>query len=493
MAEKSKRSSRRAAPTEPLSETMLARFERLIPEDERAAASEAARTLTLPPAIRLNPAKSAFGTIDNLSARYGWTAAPVEFCASGYRLTEAAVAPGTTVEHRAGAFYIMDSASMLPVSLVEDSVFAGKPLILDMAASPGGKTTHLVSASGDRGLILANDSSAGRIGALRKVLKNYGARNQLVTNFSGDWIGEWFPERFDFILLDAPCSMQSLISIDSHPMRPISEREEAALAERQSRLLTAALNALRPGGQLVYSTCTLSPLEDEAVVDSALKRFGRTIDILDVHRRLPRPAPGISAFGSTTLDQRTEHAVRLWPHRFKTAGFFAALLIKKESAPDASSPPAFRPFTKSGCRLPTAAEERETAAALEDLFGYDAAADVAAKEGTLVFRDEEVWAVPNRVLSEFAELPAKSMGMRIASRRSVGWVADFDWTTHVWGQIGAEKIALDPPEVERWLGGQELQRGDRVRTKGTNLFLTDRNGVPIGIGVVSGERVRSLK
>lgn len=387
----------------------------------------------------------------------------------------------------------MDSASMLPVSLVEDSVFAGKPLILDMAASPGGKTTHLVSASGDRGLILANDSSAGRIGALRKVLKNYGARNQLVTNFSGDWIGEWFPERFDFILLDAPCSMQSLISIDSHPMRPISEREEAALAERQSRLLTAALNALRPGGQLVYSTCTLSPLEDEAVVDSALKRFGRTIDILDVHRRLPRPAPGISAFGSTTLDQRTERAVRLWPHRFKTAGFFAALLIKKESAPDASSPPAFRPFTKSGFRLSTAAEERETAAALEDLFGYDAAADVAAKEGTLVFRDEEVWAVPNRVLSEFAELPAKSMGMRIASRRSVGWVADFDWTTHVWGQIGAEKIALDPPEVERWLGGQELQRGDRVRTKGTNLFLTDRNGVPIGIGVVSGERVRSLK
>ena len=115
--------------------------------------------------------------------------------------------------------------------------------------------------------------------------------------------------------------MQSLISIDSHPMRPISEREETALAERQSRLLTAALNALRPGGQLVYSTCTLSPLEDEAVVDSALKRFGSTIDILDVHRRLPRPAPGISAFGSTTLDQRTERAVRLWPHRLKRRGF----------------------------------------------------------------------------------------------------------------------------------------------------------------------------
>ena len=186
-----------------LAERMLERFEPLIPEAERAAV-RARLDAPLHPAIRLNPAKRSFGSITDLAQRYGWEVNPVAFCADGYRLTNDAAAPGATAEHSADAYYIQDSASMIPVSLADPGVFSDRPLILDLAASPGGKTTHLVSASGDRGLILANDAGPGRIPALRKVLKNYGALNQVVTNFPGESAGSWFANRFDFILLDAP-------------------------------------------------------------------------------------------------------------------------------------------------------------------------------------------------------------------------------------------------------------------------------------------------
>lgn len=476
-----------------LTDLMMERFEPLIPEAERAAVRERLNR-PLPPAIRLNPSKRAFGSITDLSERYGWETSPVAFCAEGYRLTRAPVAPGATAEHSAGAYYIQDSASMIPVSIADPAVFADRPLILDLAASPGGKTTHLVSASDDRGLILANDAGAGRIPALRKVLKNYGALNQVVTNFPGESVGSWFANQFDFILLDAPCSMQSLVSIDSHPMRPISEREETALAQRQSRLLAAALTALKPGGQLVYSTCTLSPLEDEAVVDGALKRFGSAIDVGEVRERLPFPAPGISAFDGKTLDPRTERSVRLWPNRYETAGFFATLFTKTAPfAPETTTDPPFRPFEKSGYRRLTGAEESEIAERLRDLFGYDAAADLSERDGSLLLRDHEIWALPNRALREFSGLPAKSIGMRVAFKHAYGWIADFDWTTYAWDKISAEKITLNPEEIRRWQGGQELIRSDLKRAKGSVLFLTNENGVPIGVGAVSGNRLRNIK
>lgn len=493
MAAKKAKASQNAALTgETLAASMLARFEPLIPEDERTAV-RSRLTLTLPPAIRLNPAKRSFGTIGDLACRYGWDPVPVSFCAEGYRLPDAATTPGSTPEHAAGAFYIQDSASMLPISLIDPGAFDGKPLFLDMAASPGGKTTHLVSASADLGLILANDSGPGRIPALRKVLKTYGAVNQLITNFSGEQLGAWFSERFDVILLDAPCSMQSLVSIDSHPMRPISEREEAELARRQEKLLTSALMALKPGGQVVYSTCTLSPLEDECVVDNVLKRFGTMVDVVDVSARLPIPAPGITRFDGHALDPRTARTVRLWPNRYETAGFFAALLVKRGSIPTEAQPPASRPFEKSGYRLPNDAEKREVGMALSSLFGYDVFEDLAARKLILTLRDHEAWAIPARVLSEFAELPAKSIGMRMAFKHALGWVADFDWTTHAWDKLSVEKRVLTPDEAARWQGGQELQLDRLSRAKGTNLFLTDENGIPIGIGVVSGVRLRNIR
>lgn len=481
-----------------LVDAMYTRFEPYIPADERVAVRERLG-ISPAPALRVNPEKSAFGTIDDWARRYEWTTERVPFCADGYRLTGLRVTPGNTAEHGVGAYYIQDSASMVPVSLVDPTVFDGTPLILDMAASPGGKTTHLVSASGDRGLIIANDAGLSRIPALRKVLKNYGARNQLITNFSGDFFGGWFANRFDFVLLDAPCSMQSLVSIDSHPMRPISEREEAQLAQRQTQLLFSGLSALKPGGQLVYSTCTLSPNEDEAVVDAALKRFGSSVDVVDVRDRLTIPAPGITSFDGVALDERVGQSVRLWPNRYDTAGFFAVLLTKTDvfSEVDVKVDRATRPFAKSGYSLIDDKEAAETLREVSDLYGFNLVEELQRRGLLPALRGNELWAVPERVISEFGDLPAKSIGMRVAFESSYGWVPDFDWTTLYWGKIvngeGIKRISIREDDVSRWRSGQEIPWDDETSSKGQTVYLTDECGVVVGCGVVSGNRLRNLR
>ena len=274
------------------------KYRPLVPENELQALEESLHKPLLQ-AFRLNPLKTDISALDGMSSRYGWALEPIAFCPDGRRVCSAQILPSMTNEHHMGYYYIQDSASMMPVMLYDGERLENSPLILDLAASPGGKTTHLIGRSMDHGLVLANDSSPSRIPALKTVLKNWGSISHAITQFPGESYGDWFPNTFDLILLDAPCSMQSLVSLDSHPMRPITEREEKALAQRQTALLKSALRALRPGGQIVYSTCTLSPDEDEGVADSVLKAFHGKVRISDAAKRIPWPAPGLTgAYGN---------------------------------------------------------------------------------------------------------------------------------------------------------------------------------------------------
>ena len=187
----------------------------------------------LNPGIRLNRIKSQPVTIDELVSRYNWEIKPVPYCRSGWKVSKSDMPVSQTVEQRFGYYYIQETASMLPPELFD---FSANPshLILDMAASPGGKTTHLADRSGDLGFIIANDNSRERITALKLILQNWGVLNHAITQFPGEMFGLWFPEVFDTVLLDAPCSMQGLRTTASHPMRPVTERKSAAWPSARS-------------------------------------------------------------------------------------------------------------------------------------------------------------------------------------------------------------------------------------------------------------------
>lgn len=471
------------------------KYRPLVPADELPALEESLRKPLLQ-AFRLNPLKTGKTALSAMAERYGWETEPIAFCPEGVRIRSAQTLPSMTAEHRMGHYYIQDSASMMPVVLYDEERLKSNPLILDLAASPGGKTTHLIGRSMDSGLVLANDSSASRIPALKTVLKNWGSVNHAVTQFPGESYGDWFPNTFDLILLDAPCSMQSLVSLDSHPMRPITEREEKALALLQTALLQSALKALRPGGQIVYSTCTLSPDEDEAVVNTILHIFSGKVQVRDAAERIPWPAPGITSAYGTEFDPSVKGAVRLWPYRYETAGFFACLLEKTDyfdsSFYDESNSVPYRGWEKSSFSAPKPAEITDLSAQLNDSFGLSLDALCPQTGTVLMKRGGECWMLPARYIETFSTLPTKSVGMRIASQSAAGWIPDNDWLSRFFSQTDGERISVDPETKQQWLNGADIRPEIAGLSKGSLVMVLDENGVFLGCGRVSGDRIRNF-
>lgn len=446
----------------------------------------------LPPSFRINPLKTTPDFIPRLADKYGWQLEPIPFCPTGYRVPNAAPsALSAALEHKLGMYYIQEAASMLPVELF--SAFDPADLILDMAASPGGKTTHLVSRSDDRGLILANDSSQGRIQSLRFVLQNWGAVNYAVTRFPAERFGEWYPGVFDKILLDAPCSMQGLRTAESHPVRPVTSRESSQLSRRQRAMLTSALHALRVGGEIVYSTCTLLPEEDEMVVDAILREFAGVVELTDVQQSLPRPAPGLLHYQEFTFSASLQHAIRLWPHRLDTAGFFACHIRKIAPLGSPAKPPPFRPLEQVAYHVFSAREEDAFCSEFIRAFGFDLAADLMAHGRTLVRHYEQVFIFPSMLLERFSGLPVQAAGMLLGEQNPDGFLPSQAWVSRYGAQCTRAVMTLDEESSSAWLAGENLDLpGAKLPEDPRYIIILDHTGVPLGRAASSSTGLKNL-
>jgi len=426
----------------------------LDPADFAAMLAEIQRPL--PPAIRLNPLKATPSDLKDWCERYQWQVEPIPFCSSGYRLTSSQTNPGGTLEHLMGQYYIQEAASMLPPELFDFNSM-DTPLILDMAASPGGKTTHLISKTGDQGLVIANDSSADRIQALRLVLLTWGGLHTAVTQFPGERWGTWYPETFDAVLLDAPCSMQGLRGAESHTIRPITDHEINGLARRQVGLLTSALQAVRVGGQVVYSTCTLTAEEDEGVLDALLRRYPGAIQVEDVRDRIPVPAPALTQLPSgEQLDPQIAHALRLFPHRLGTAGFFAARLTKTAPIPVAEQIPPSRPLAQAGFEPVTKSEQMRVVQALGFTYGFDLPVLLEQQAMELWHRDETLYLFPRQFLIQFSGLPVALLGLPLGDWQADTFIPSHEWLARFASACPYGWLTISDDDSGRWLQGADL-------------------------------------
>ncbi len=216
----------------------------------------------------------------------------------------------------AGLYYIQEPSAMLPASLL--SVEPGD-MVLDLCAAPGGKATELSSRLQGKGLLVANDASASRAKALLKNLTVWGAANCCVTAETPQRLLESFGCFFDKILVDAPCSGEGMFRRDAGLIDSWRERGPDRYAKLQKEILSCAVRMLKPGGRLVYSTCTFSETEDEAVVGEILEQYPE-LELCGIPMY-----EGFAAGG-----RPCEKSVRLWPHRVRGEGHFAALLRKRE-------------------------------------------------------------------------------------------------------------------------------------------------------------------
>lgn len=227
-----------------------------------------------------------------------------------------------------GRFYLQSLSSMLPPLVLEPR--PGER-VLDVAAAPGSKTTQMAAMMQNRGYILANDANAVRAERLRFNLARQGVAIAEVSVQDGRRLGDLIGPTFDRVLLDAPCSGEGRFIVGNPgTYRHWSERLVRRLVPVQRRLLLSALRAVKPGGVVVYSTCTLNPDENEGVVDWALKRFDEALEVLPITLAVPGRWPGMTEADGTSYHPALRHAVRIPPNE-TMEGFFVCKLRVRHS------------------------------------------------------------------------------------------------------------------------------------------------------------------
>ena len=445
-----------------------------------------------PIALRVNLLKNEdpMRALEKWSGRYGWECSPVPFCSAGFQLMRYSTSPSQTVEHRLGYYYLQDAASMLPVSLFSPST--SQSLTLDMAASPGGKTTQLVDNCQDTSLVIANDSSASRLPALKVVLQTWGALNTVITNYPGEKWGAWFPETFDRILLDAPCSMESLRVSPSHPHRPITPDERSRLAARQLALLESAVAATRIGGEIVYSTCTLAPEEDEAVLDAFLKAHPDVIQIDPTPSRQLQ-APGLTYFNGKAFDPQVAGSLRLWPNLLGTNGFFAALLKKIGTMPTVEVKQPTREFAGTGLIRLSTTQTNQLCRQVQSLYGFDLEAILEVYQCGLFERAAQVWLIPEQYLTRFSSLPYAFLGFPLGKLIGSKLELSFEMVSRFGDAFNANIFVLPDDYFQDWLRGADL-RGLPLEgvEMGTVVAIRDKLGRNLGAGKALPKRLRNL-
>jgi 16S rRNA C967 or C1407 C5-methylase (RsmB/RsmF family) len=281
--------------------------------------------------IRIDDPHADVSAIVAEMTRQGWQPRPLmggETCWA-YRLDVAAARRREVTDSplvREGRIYVMNPSSMLPaLALAPERDDA----VLDLCAAPGGKTLHLSTLMGRQGRLTAVETVRERFFKLQGQLARHGASHVRTYLKDGRVVGRLTPERFDRILVDAPCSSEARIRVDvPESIASWSPRKVQECRHKQLDLMRSAVAALRPGGRLVYCTCSFSFEENEGVVGTILEELGEQVALVDTGLdAIPWVEPPALAPGLSHADQRLSMTRRVWPNRIWD-GFFIAAFVK---------------------------------------------------------------------------------------------------------------------------------------------------------------------
>lgn len=256
---------------------------------------------------------------------------PVPWTSDGYYF-DPEEHPGRHPLHEAGAYYIQEPSAMSVVSLLDPQP---GDLVCDLCAAPGGKSTHIASLLQGQGLLVSNEVFPNRARILSQNIERMGIPNALVCNESTESMAAHFPLFFHRIVVDAPCSGEGMFRKDDTAIREWSLDNVTLCADRQKIILNHADQMLQPGGVLVYSTCTFAPEEDEKMIQWFLETHP-DYTLTDWHdtslgkrvAKLPGHAGLCDGVAGEAPEEITAKVLRLWPHKLRGEGHFAARLQK---------------------------------------------------------------------------------------------------------------------------------------------------------------------
>ena len=265
---------------------------------------------------------------ERLSALLGTAVSPAPFAPDAfYRRDEAAV--GGDPLHRAGAYYMQEPSAMLPVLCAD--IRAGER-VLDVCAAPGGKSTQIANRIGDKGLLVSNEYVPSRCVILAGNLERMGVRGAVVTRTDAPTLAATYPALFDAVIMDVPCSGEGMFRREEIAVSEWSTENVLMCAQRQRQILLAGAETVRPGGRLIYSTCTFSPEENEKNVLWFLQT--RPEFVLE---EVPQEVASMTVPGIVPEDSEMGRAVgrfsrRAYPHTAPGEGQFMCRFRRKADA-----------------------------------------------------------------------------------------------------------------------------------------------------------------
>ncbi len=246
-----------------------------------------------------------------------YSLSPVPWCKEGFYYSQG-VRPAKHPYYHAGLYYLQEPSAMSPGAVLP---IAPGERVLDVCAAPGGKSTQIGARLQGEGLLVANDISAGRAKALLKNIELFGIRNSVVMSEPPERLAEKFPDFFDKILIDAPCSGEGMFRKEPDMIKSWDEEMLAFCQREQGEILEACATMLRPGGMLLYSTCTFAVCENEKSIADFLERH-HEFSLVPIEKN----------YGFSEGIGELFHCARLYPHKIKGEGHFLALLQKNDTA-----------------------------------------------------------------------------------------------------------------------------------------------------------------
>lgn len=350
--------------------------------------------------------------------------------------------PGLHVYHEAGVYYLQEASAMAPVALLDP-----KPgeRVCDLCAAPGGKTTQIAGRMLGQGFLVCNEINPKRAKILSRNIERMGVANALVTNEHPETLASRFPGFFDRVLVDAPCSGEGMFRKEEAAVTDWSQETVQMCARRQREILDSAARLVRPGGRLVYSTCTFAPEEDEETVAAFLEAHP---EFTPEPVEAPWFVPGENA------------SYRMWPHKLLGEGHFAAVLRKAQgesgevpACPGGKCPKAWESFAKE--------------------------LDITLPEGKAVSFGQSLYWAPME-LPELNRLKVLRPGLELGTERKGRFEPAHALALWLKTCAVAESFPPESPEMKAYLHGDVVPSGKK------GWCLVQAGGYAIGWGKGDG-------
>ena len=427
----------------------------------------------LRPSLRVNTLKISVTDFLELAGNYQWDLEPVPWCAEGFWINRNVLDDtrlGNALSHLAGLFYIQEASSMLPVT----ALFANDTqpvLVMDVAAAPGSKTTQIAALMENRGGIIANEYSASRVKVLHANISRCGVSNTALTHFDGRVFGAALPETFDAILLDAPCSGEGVIRKDPDAMSNWSENSVTEIASTQRELIDSAFHALKPGGVLVYSTCTLNAQENQQVCQWLLDTYRDAVEVESLAELFTDAGKAVTPEGY----------LHVFPQVYDSEGFFVARFRKTDSVPRLPVPGykvgrfPFSPLSRQD------SAEIIKAASLSGLSWPE-------KQYTLWQRDKEIWLFPAVLEPVFGKVRFSRIGVRLAERFPKGFRWQHEAVVAFSVKDAKNRFEINDELAQSWFRGVDIYPED---TPPADECLVTWLGQPLGLAKRIGSRIKN--